>query len=80
MPPWTGSVGRPPNEIQRLRRGDWQGLTADEFSAIKEQIKGRPYTELLWLCCYLDDTIAPAAEFAAHTTHEHPLTCHDDQR
>lgn len=51
---------------QILRRGDWRGLTADEFAVIKDQIKPRPYTELLWLCCYLDDTIAPGPEFAAN--------------
>lgn len=43
---------------QKLRRGDWRALSSNEFAAIRQQLEGRPYAPLQWLCAYLDDVAA----------------------
>ncbi len=51
---------------KQLRRGDWQLLTTHQFNEIKASLPPRPYTELLWLCAFLDQSSADAApQFAA---------------
>lgn len=52
---------------QPLRRGDWHGLSTTAFAEVKKLTPARPYSELQWLCAYLDEHPSAAAELGADT-------------
>jgi hypothetical protein len=47
-----------------LKRGDWKLLSAGDFAEVKKQFEARPFSELQWLCAYLDEAAAAASALA----------------